>query len=66
VGLEFGGDRRRQSIGGPAHEHAIGQRCQQRRLGRANLLGGVVVPHSSEGYASPAARVDWCVRFGRE
>jgi hypothetical protein len=47
---EFTGDRGGQAVGGTAHQHTIGQAGQQRRLGLANGIRGVVVAHRRQGY----------------
>ena len=44
---QFADDRGGQSERSPSHQPAFGQRCQQWRFGFADLIGGVVVPHSS-------------------
>ena len=55
---QFADDRGGQPERGPSHQPAVGQRCQQRRFGFADLIGGVVVPHPSHDSmpATPTAR----------
>src|ERR1700739_29393 len=45
AGRQFAGDRDRQRIGRAAHQRTIGQRSEQRGLGGADRVDGVVVPH---------------------
>ena len=42
---KFAGDGGGQPVGGTPHQGAVGQALQQRRLCRADRVGGVVVPH---------------------
>ena len=54
AGRSSADDRGGQPVGGTTHQCAVGQAGQQRRLGVADRVGSVVVPHRHQRYVLDA------------